>query len=92
MRHLGFDIILGFNYSIPLKKGNHGLFRARWLPEIHLGEESITMDINPAFFWDGRELHYLYTVVRADYLQNYQEVGTINVARGGAYAGTIMEE
>jgi len=74
-----------------ISNGNYGAFKAKWLPKIRLGKENVTLDANPAFLFDGKELHYLYTIIRLDKWENYQQRGAINVARGGGFAGTAAE-
>lgn len=73
-------------------KGNYGAFYAQWLPRITLRKEEVTFDVNPSFFFDGKELRYLYTIIRMDKWSNYEERRAINVAQGGGFAGTAAEE
>jgi hypothetical protein len=76
-----------------LLQGNYALYEARWLPRVELpGLGEFALDLNPAFWVNGSELTYLYTVVRIDYWKSYDQRGTINVAQGGGYGGAIIEK
>jgi hypothetical protein len=71
---------------------DYGLYEARWLPKIKLpGFESFTFDVNCAFWASGRNIKYLYTVIRVDSWNRYWQRGTINLAQGAGFAGACYE-
>jgi len=72
--------------------GGYGLFEARWLPKIiipSLGKFAI--DINLSFWARGNKLDYLYTIARIDNWEKYWQRGVINVAQGGGFVGTLID-
>ncbi|MBD3207952.1 MAG: hypothetical protein GF370_00675 [Candidatus Nealsonbacteria bacterium] len=74
------------------ESGGYGLFEARWLPKIilpSLGEFAI--DINLSFWARGDKLNYLYTIARIDDWEKYWQRGVINVAQGGGFVGTLID-
>jgi len=76
-----------------LVTGGYGLFEARWLPKVILpGVGEFALDVNPAFWVNGSSLQYLYTVVRIDHWWRYWQRGTINVAQGAGFAGSVIED
>lgn len=73
------------------KKG-YGVFKEILLPKISLNGENFnfTMDFLPSFFATGSKLEYLYSVVRMEPWESYEERLTINVLQGGGYGGTVV--
>jgi len=71
---------------------DYGLYEARWLPKIKLpGLESFAFDINCAFWATGKNIKYLYSVVRVDRWSRYWQRGTINLAQGAGFAGACLD-
>ncbi|MGM0439127.1 MAG: hypothetical protein ACQEP3_01680 [Patescibacteria group bacterium] len=73
------------------KKGDYGIFEKILLPKIEVNNLSITMDLLPSFFANGKDLTYLYSLVRVEPWESYFSRKTINVAQGGGYGGTLKE-
>lgn len=71
-------------------KQNYGVFKKKLLPRVSLEKEDVVLDILPVFFAQGRVLHPLYCVARIAPWESYLSEGrTINVVKGGGYAGTV---
>ena len=80
IRELEFLIKEKFSYS---------LWQAQWLPAISVGNERLAIDFNPAFWVDGDDIDYLYTIIRADPYDRYRKERKINVSQGAGIAGLI---
>jgi hypothetical protein len=95
----GKGLVFGEHYSerrwmqklreIIEKKWPYSLWQTQWLPAISVGTERLAIDFNPAFWINGDEITYLYTIIRIDQYENYRTVRKINVSRGGGIAGLI---
>lgn len=95
----GNGIVFGDELSTPewekllrecFERKNYGVFRKRLLPLINLEKEDVVLDILPVFFAQGKELYPLYSVARIAPWSSYLSEGrTINVVKGGGYAGTV---
>ncbi len=73
---------------------NYGLYNAKWLPMLPTQEPegNIALDISPSFMAYSSSINYLYCISRFEEYERYIERGTINVAQGGGFAGTLLEE
>jgi len=71
----------------------YGLYRARWLPKLEIDEikQGVAMDISPSFMANGDRLDYLYTIARVENYESYINRGTINVAQGAGFVGTLID-
>ncbi len=67
----------------------YSLWQTQWLPAISVGHRKLAIDINPAFWIDGDNLEYLYTIIRIDCYENYRTKRKINVSQGGGIAGLV---
>jgi hypothetical protein len=73
---------------------NHNYVASRFLslPVVNIPSlGKMVFDFNPAFWVENGKIEYLYTVVRLDSYERYKETLAINVARGGGFAGTIID-
>ncbi len=75
------------------KGQDYGLFKSKWLPRIEIDEVDggVAMDLSPSFLARGKKLDYLYSISRIEEFDVYQKRSTINVARGGGFAGTLLD-
>ncbi len=71
----------------------YGLYKAKWLPKLNIEEveNGIVMDVSPSFLAKGRELDYLYSISRIEEHGTYKKRKTINVAKGGGFVGTLVD-
>jgi len=71
----------------------YGLYRAKWLPKLEIDEieQGVAMDISPSFMANGERLDYLYTIARVENYESYINRGTINVAQGAGFVGTLVD-
>ncbi len=70
-----------------------GLFEAKWLPRLAVDEvnDGIAIDISPSFLANGSEITYLYSIMRVEKYSEYEKRGTINVAKGAGFVGTVID-
>ena len=75
-----------------INKG-YGLFKSKWLPRLDIDrtESGIVMDLSPSFLAKGDRLDYLYSISRIERCKIYDRRGTINVAKGGGFVGTLLD-
>ncbi len=72
----------------------YGLYKSKWLPKLDLEEteSGIVMDLSPSFLAKGDRLDYLYSISRIERCKIYNKRGTINVAKGGGFVGTLLDQ
>ena len=61
------------------------LWRFRSLPRTRIGGMDVAMDASPFFFVDGRELEYIYTLIRVRPWDEYEKYLVLNVSAGAGF-------
>ncbi|PID52628.1 MAG: hypothetical protein CR972_00955 [Candidatus Moraniibacteriota bacterium] len=70
-------------------KQKYSLWETQWLPSVTIDGEDFAIDFNPAFWIDGDDIEYLYTIIRVDFYERYRQERKINVSQGAGIAGLI---
>ncbi|MDD2913464.1 MAG: hypothetical protein WCR84_02390 [Candidatus Paceibacterota bacterium] len=74
-----------------VREGKNGLYKGMWLPRLPLNGKEAALDFNVAFWANGPDLSYLYSIIRMDDWDSYWKRGVINVCQGGGVASVLEE-